>query len=276
MNNLPTFAISQSKIWLVISTVFIVVGLALLSIGSWQMYQYYAEIAHPPAPILKMVVAEHTATNDRLEARPTAIKLMMRQKPTHTRTPAIPTQLPTQTPTLPPPTVTPTVTPTGLPAPTIIPTPAPNRSKLTRIVAESIGLDAKIIAVGWRSWVENGLTFIVWSVADDAVGWHASSKLPGEGGNIVLSGHHNIKGEVFRYVANLETGAIITLYEGEKAFQYAVTDKFIVQDKDEPQAIRLENAKWIGEFNEERLTLVTCWPYIGNTHRVIVIAKKQE
>jgi sortase A len=36
---------------------------------------------------------------------------------------------------------------------------------------------------------------------------------------------------------------------------------------------RLENARWIGPFPDERLTLVTCWPYTNNTHRVIVIAK---
>jgi sortase A len=41
----------------------------------------------------------------------------------------------------------------------------------------------------------------------------------------------------------------------------------------EPEAVRLENAKWIGPFNEERLTLITCWPFNSNTHRLIVIAK---
>ena len=53
-------------------------------------------------------------------------------------------------------------------------------------------------------------------------------------------------------------------------------DKFIVKDKGEPEAVRRANAKWIGPFNEERLTLVTCWPYNNNTHRLIVIAKPVE
>jgi sortase A len=72
----------------------------------------------------------------------------------------------------------------------------------------------------------------------------------------------------------LEPGDVITLYTDEtQAYEYIVEDKFIVKDKGEPEAVRRENAKWIGPFNEERLTLVTCWPYTSNTHRLIVIAK---
>jgi sortase A len=144
---------------------------------------------------------------------------------------------------------------------------------VTRIVAESIELDSEVIKVGWQTVIQNGVQANVWAVADYAAGWHENSTLPGQGGNVVLSGHHNINGEVFRYIVDLEPGAIITLYDGDEAYNYAVEDKFIVKDKDEPEAVRRENAKWIGPFNEERLTLVTCWPYTNNTHRVIVIAK---
>lgn len=146
-------------------------------------------------------------------------------------------------------------------------------SPLTRIVAESISLDSPIVPVGWKQTVQNGQPINVWIVADYAAGWHENSMLPGQGGNIVLSGHHNIKGEVFRYIVNLEPGAIISLYENDQRYDYTVVDKFIVKDKGEPEAVRRENAKWIEPFNDERLTLVTCWPYSNNTHRVIVIAK---
>jgi sortase A len=149
-----------------------------------------------------------------------------------------------------------------------------NTLRIKRIVAESIELDAKVIEVGWRQEVHNGITMNLWNVADYAAGWHADSALPGQGGNIVLSGHHNIKGEVFRYIVDMEPGAIITLHDAAgQTHDYVVVDKFIVKDKGEPDAVRRENAKWIGQFNEERLTLVTCWPYTTNTHRVIVISK---
>jgi sortase A len=146
-------------------------------------------------------------------------------------------------------------------------------SPITRIVAESIGLDAPVVAVGWTTQVINAVPVNIWTVADYAAGWHKNSALPGQGGNIVLSGHHNINGEVFRYTIDLNVGDIVTLYEGDQAYKYAVVDKFIVKDKGEPDAVRRENAKWIGPFNEDRLTLVTCWPYTNNTHRAIVIAK---
>ncbi|MCB0175766.1 MAG: sortase [Anaerolineae bacterium] len=168
-----------------------------------------------------------------------------------------------------------TAPPVEAEAPPAPPTPqTTDGTRLTRIVAESIGLDSEVVEVGWTQITEYGVTSNVWVVADYVAGWHKNSALPGQGGNIVLSGHHNIKGEIFRYIVDLEPGAIITLYDqAGQTFNYFVEDKFIVKDKGEPEAIRRENAKWIGPFNEERLTLVTCWPYTNNTHRVIVIAK---
>lgn len=149
-----------------------------------------------------------------------------------------------------------------------------NRAPLTRIVAESIGLDAPVIEVGWETVIQNSVPVNVWKVADYAAGWHKNSMMPGQGGNVVLSGHHNIKGEVFRYIVDLNPGDVVTLYdEAGKTYQYAVEDKFILKDKGEPEAVRQANARWIGPFNDERLTLVTCWPYTNNTHRVIVISK---
>lgn len=146
-------------------------------------------------------------------------------------------------------------------------------SPLTQIVAESIDMDVPVVEVGWQEVVHNGQTVNIWNVADYAAGWHKNSMLPGQGGNIVLSGHHNIKGEVFRYIVELEPGAIISLYMDGQRYDYTVADKFIVKDKGEPDEVRRANARWIGPFNEERVTLVTCWPYNNNTHRVIVIAK---
>jgi LPXTG-site transpeptidase (sortase) family protein len=143
----------------------------------------------------------------------------------------------------------------------------------TRIVAESINLDAPVVETGWQDVVRDGVPTKVWVVADYAAGWHQNSMLPGQGGNIVLSGHHNIKGEVFRYIVDLEVNDTVSLYVGEQRYDYVVNDKFIVKDKGEPESVRRANAKWIGPFNEERLTLVTCWPYNNNTHRVIVIAR---
>ncbi len=143
-----------------------------------------------------------------------------------------------------------------------------------RIVAPAIGLDARVVAAGWH-YVTNadGSVGAEWDVPSYAAGWLITTAHPGEIGNMVLSGHHNIEGQVFRYVVNLKVGDQITIYAGDRAFNYTVSQTMILPDKYVSYEQRLQNAKWIGSFGDERLTLVTCWPYTNNTHRVIVVAK---
>jgi sortase (surface protein transpeptidase) len=45
-----------------------------------------------------------------------------------------------------------------------------------------------------------------------------------------------------------------------------VPEKYATMDQ------RKENAQWIGAFDDDRLTLVSCWPRDDNTHRIIVVA----
>jgi sortase A len=143
----------------------------------------------------------------------------------------------------------------------------------TRIVAPAIKLDGPVVPVGWKQVAENGQSTTVWEVAEYAAGWHEGSALPGVEGNVVLSGHHNIKGEIFRYIVDLNPGDTITLYADDRPYTYTVESRFVLRDKGVSEQQRRENAQWIGAFPDERLTLVTCWPYTNNTHRVIVIAK---
>jgi sortase A len=158
------------------------------------------------------------------------------------------------------------------PSPT--PTPlAPASAPPTRLVAPTIHLDASIIPVGWHQEQQNGKTVSVWDVAEYAVGWQKNSALPGQGGNIVLAAHSDTKGEVFRYLDQLKDGDLLTLYADGRAYTYAVESHVIVQEKGVSEAQQRDNARWIGRFPDERVTLVTCWPYPTNTHRYIVIAK---
>ncbi|MCS7260945.1 MAG: sortase [Anaerolineae bacterium] len=142
-----------------------------------------------------------------------------------------------------------------------------------RIVAPSIHLDAPVVPVGWKHVVQGGKVVGTWEVADYAAGWHQSSAPPGQPGNTVISGHHNTAGEVFRYVVDLQPGDPVFLYTQQHVYTYTVVTRLILRDKGMPASVRRENARWIGTFPDVRLTLVTCWPYHTNTHRVIVIAK---
>ncbi len=143
----------------------------------------------------------------------------------------------------------------------------------TRLVIESVGINSVVVPVGWNVVEQNGFQFSIWQVADNAVGWHKTSAKIGEPGNTVLTGHHNVKGEVFRDLVNVEVGDKVTLYVGDLKFEYRVELKTIVKEKGEPIEARQRNAQWIASTNDERITLVTCWPYTNNTHRVIVVAK---
>jgi len=180
------------------------------------------------------------------------------------------TQNPRAAEALPTPTATPQ--PTPQPTQTIAP-PLVAQSPPSRITAPSIGLDAPVVPIGWHEEKRDDQMVSVWDVADYAAGWHKNSVYPGQRGNVVLSGHHNIAGEVFRYVVDLKPGDRVTLYADGVPYVYVVSLRLIVPEKGVPPAQRLQNVRWIGPTSDARLTLVTCWPYTNNTHRVIVVAK---
>ena len=129
--------------------------------------------------------------------------------------------------------------------------------------------------MGWELIDKDGAMVSEWVVPKRAAGWHLNSALPGHNENVVLSGHHNIDGKVFRYVVDLDPGDEITLYADDTAYTYLVAEKYILKEAGMPLRTRKKNAQWIMPSGDERLTLVTCWPYEwpGNSHRVIVVAR---
>jgi LPXTG-site transpeptidase (sortase) family protein len=169
----------------------------------------------------------------------------------------------------PTPEVTPEPTATPMPTPTI----DPASLIPSRLVIPAINLDAPVIEVGWDTKEVNGELVSNWIVPDMfAAGWHTTSARPGEPGNTVLNGHHNINGEVFRYLVDLEPDDEIVVYTGETPHYYAVAERHILEEKYASPEVRLENAKFIKPTEDERVTLVTCWPYTNNTHRLIIVA----
>lgn len=169
-----------------------------------------------------------------------------------------------------------TATPRSVVAPRATATPTPTPRPIgppDRIVIPSIGLDSAVVAVGWHVVTQGSAQYSVWDVADYAVGWHKTSAFPGAVGNTVLSGHNNIRGEVFRYLIDVEVGQYVHLYVGEGIYYYQVTEKHLLKEQGESIEVRRENATWIAPQADERLTLVTCWPYTGNSHRLVVVAR---
>ncbi len=131
-----------------------------------------------------------------------------------------------------------------------VPTPAPQRP--TRIVIPAIKVDATVV---------HGDD---WEDLKKGAGHHIGSANPGERGNMVISAHNDVFGELFRYLENVELEDRITVYSGSQAFDYVVKAKRVVEPSD---------VSVMSPTSQPVLTLITCYPYLIDTHRLVVIAQ---
>ena len=145
----------------------------------------------------------------------------------------------------------------------------------THIVIVKIGVDATIEPVGPSNKLV-GRGVVEWAAPKNSnVGWHDYSGRMGEGVNIVLNGHNNIYGGVFRKLYTLQAGDKIQLRGDQAEYVYVVTEVRRVLERGQPLAVRIKNAEAIKPMKDDRLTLISCWPETGNSHRVIVIARPE-
>jgi len=139
-------------------------------------------------------------------------------------------------------------------APPVVPIPTPGPQAPTRIVVPAINVDA--LVVEGDSWEQLKL----------GVGHHLGSADPGERGNMVLSAHNDIYGEIFRHLADLELGDEVIVYAGEQPYRYVVTAKQIVEPTD---------VEVLASTTKPAATLISCYPYMVDTHRIVVVAELQ-
>jgi sortase A len=142
-----------------------------------------------------------------------------------------------------------------------------------RILIPSIELDASVIPVEFANYEFEGKNYQQWLAPEGKnVGWHKTSAGLGVAGNTVLNGHHNIKGMVFRDLYQVQVGDNIEIDSASEKLQYVVVYTDILAERNQPLDVRLANAEWIKNTGDERLTIITCWPFESNTHRVVVVA----
>ena len=130
-----------------------------------------------------------------------------------------------------------------------VPTPGPEQAQ--RIVIESLGVDAPVVEGDDPEALKKG------------VGHHIGSANPGERGNCVLSAHNDIYGEIFRYLPELKVGAEILVHTQTRVYRYVVQQTRII----EPTQVEV-----MAPTNSPTLTLISCYPYGVDTHRIVVIA----
>jgi len=95
----------------------------------------------------------------------------------------------------------------------------------------------------------------------------ADSAPLGQPGLSLMSGHDDIDGSIFRYLGALRTGDTVVVTRGARAYRYVVRSVTVVT----PDDVRLLNAT----YTRPTLALISCTPYLVDTHRVVVIAQMQ-
>lgn len=138
-------------------------------------------------------------------------------------------------------------------------------STISRVVIPSIAIDKKVVEVGWTLEQQNNQQVAIWEVAKYAVGHHAGSSNPSQGGNIVLAGHSGGRAYPFNDIFYLKAGDTIQLWSNDRQYEYKVTERYVLDEIGPNVTLeqRIQNAKYIEPTTEEVVTLVTCWPLTG-------------
>lgn len=144
----------------------------------------------------------------------------------------------------------------------------------TLLEIPAIHLSTAVEAMGWHRAVGvDGVAYSQWDDVRYAAGWHKNSAQPGDQGNVVLSGHNNRFGAVFRDIWRLEAGQVIYLSANGTRHAYVVERVNIEPERKATAAQQAQNAAFMRQYDDARLTLITCWPPNSNTHRVFVQAR---
>jgi sortase A len=144
----------------------------------------------------------------------------------------------------------------------------------TRIEIPSVAIDSEVVTVTWAMIPsKDGVNRPEWQVADYAVGYHNGSAYPGQVGNVVMSGHVDYKGEVFRELHKVNKGDQVVVHTAKGQYMFVVESLVLVREEGVSDEERRRNAEYMKPTLDQTLTLITCWPYGIDTHRLIVIAK---
>lgn len=133
-----------------------------------------------------------------------------------------------------------------------IPIPTPGPEQAIRLQIPAIGVDAPIVqGDGWEQ-LKKG------------VGQHIGSANPGEDGNVVLSAHNDIFGEIFRNLDRLQPGDEVTIYTNQRSYNYIVSESQVI----EPTQVDV-----MERTSQPTLTLISCYPYLVDDKRIAITSR---
>ncbi len=103
-----------------------------------------------------------------------------------------------------------------------------------------------------------------WDQLRKGVGQYIGSGNPGENGNLVLSAHNDIFGELFRDLDQLELGDEIVIRTSTQEYTYRVTGTSIVA----PTEVSV-----LEPTSKPTITLISCYPYLVDNQRIVVFGE---
>ena len=105
-----------------------------------------------------------------------------------------------------------------------------------------------------------------WEQLKKGVGQHVGTVNPGQKGNLVLSAHNDVFGEIFRELDLIKPGDEIILSTSQQSYIYVVRQTQVV----EPTRVDV-----MAPTGDAVLTLISCYPYLVDNQRIVVTATLQ-
>lgn len=144
----------------------------------------------------------------------------------------------------------------------------------TRIIIPSINTNVPVVDVPEDKLIERNWTALeneIQNALRSGVVHYPGTPLPGESGNVVITGHSSYYPwdpgrfkDVFAVLHNLSPGDEIIIFHRQQKYTYQVTET----SKVFPYEVDVLN-----DYNDDRLTLITCTPIGTNLKRLIITAK---
>ena len=132
----------------------------------------------------------------------------------------------------------------------VIPTPSPRQA--IRMIISAINIDAPVVQGD------------SWEQLKKGIAQHIGTGDPGQPGNMVVSAHNDIFGELFRELDRLKPGDEVQVFTASQKFTYRISGTRLVQ----PTEVSVMNPTV-----SPTLTLISCYPYLVDTQRIIVFAE---
>ncbi len=142
-----------------------------------------------------------------------------------------------------------------------LPVPTPGIEQAVRVQIPAINVDAPVVqGDGWEQ-LKKG------------IGQHAGSANPGQTGNLVLSAHNDVFGEIFRDLDQLKPGDPIVVFTQQRTYTYIVAE---VEDGKGYRLVEPTQVEVMSPTRDPAVTLISCYPYMKDNQRIIVRAYLQD